>query len=89
MLSLPKSLPKAARKGLPVVCDKLRFMRTITMSLAFTLVASLTPSAQVATPITVYKTPTCGYKTTEPRGAQEEQVASGLDTDEDGRARQS
>ena len=35
-------------------------MRTITLSLAFALVASLAPSAQVATPITVYKTPTCG-----------------------------
>ena len=35
-------------------------MRSITLSLAFALVASLAPSAQVATPITVYKTPTCG-----------------------------
>ena len=39
---------------------KLRSMRSITLSLAFVLVASLAPSAQVATPITVYKTPTCG-----------------------------
>ena len=35
-------------------------MRTIALSLAFVLVAALAPSAQMATPITVYKTPTCG-----------------------------
>ena len=35
-------------------------MRSTTLSLAFVLVAALAPSAQVATPITVYKTPTCG-----------------------------
>ena len=35
-------------------------MRTLTLALAVALVASVTPTAQVATPITVYKTPTCG-----------------------------
>jgi hypothetical protein len=35
-------------------------MRSTTLALAFVLVAVLAPSAQVATPITVYKTPTCG-----------------------------
>jgi hypothetical protein len=35
-------------------------MRSTTLALAFVLVAALAPSAQVATPITVYKTPTCG-----------------------------
>ena len=35
-------------------------MRTIALSLSFVLVAALAPLAQVATPITVYKTPTCG-----------------------------
>jgi hypothetical protein len=35
-------------------------MRTIALALSFVLVAALAPMAQVATPITVYKTPTCG-----------------------------
>jgi len=35
-------------------------MRTIALSLTFLVVAALSPSAQVATPITVYKSPTCG-----------------------------
>ena len=35
-------------------------MRTTALALSFVLVAALTPMAQVATPITVYKTPTCG-----------------------------
>lgn len=35
-------------------------MRTTALALAFVLVAVLAPSAQRATPITVYKTPTCG-----------------------------
>ncbi len=35
-------------------------MRTIAVSLTFLVVAALSPSAQVATPITVYKSPTCG-----------------------------
>lgn len=35
-------------------------MRTIALSLSFVLVAALAPLAQVATPIAVYKTPTCG-----------------------------
>jgi hypothetical protein len=35
-------------------------MRTIALSLSFVLVAAFAPMAQVATPITVYKTPTCG-----------------------------
>ena len=35
-------------------------MRTTFSALTLILVAALAPSAQVATPITVYKTPTCG-----------------------------
>lgn len=35
-------------------------MRTIALAVSFAVVAALTPAAQVATPITVYKTPTCG-----------------------------
>ena len=35
-------------------------MRTTALSLTFVIVAALGPSAQVATPITVYKSPTCG-----------------------------
>ena len=35
-------------------------MRTTLLSLTFVYVAALAPMAQVATPITVYKTPTCG-----------------------------
>jgi hypothetical protein len=35
-------------------------MRTIALSLTFLVVAALSPAAQVATPITVYKSPTCG-----------------------------
>jgi hypothetical protein len=35
-------------------------MRTRLLTLTFVLVAALAPMAQVATPITVYKTPTCG-----------------------------
>jgi hypothetical protein len=35
-------------------------MRTIAVSLTFLVVAALSPSAQVATPIAVYKSPTCG-----------------------------
>jgi hypothetical protein len=35
-------------------------MRTMALSLSFVLVAALAPLAQVATPIVVYKTPTCG-----------------------------
>jgi hypothetical protein len=35
-------------------------MRTTLSALTLVLVAALAPSAQVATPITVYKTPTCG-----------------------------
>jgi hypothetical protein len=35
-------------------------MRTIAISLTLLVVAALSPSAQVATPIAVYKSPTCG-----------------------------
>lgn len=35
-------------------------MRTLILTLAVALVASVAPTAQVKTPITVYKTPTCG-----------------------------
>ena len=35
-------------------------MRTTLISLTFVCVAALAPMAQVATPITIYKTPTCG-----------------------------
>jgi len=35
-------------------------MRSIAVSIAFVLVACLAPTAQTATPITIYKTPTCG-----------------------------
>lgn len=35
-------------------------MRTTLSALTLILVVALAPSAQVATPITVYKTPTCG-----------------------------
>ena len=35
-------------------------MRNLALSVTLVLVAAVTPRAQVATPITVYKTPTCG-----------------------------